>query len=219
MCIVVVIPITSCKKVEPASVAIVTPTPPPPSVNRQPVANAGADQTITLPNNTVSLDGSASADPDNNITGYVWRNISGISGFTIVNAIAVQTQLNNLVQGVYLFELKVTDAGGLFSKDTVLVTVNSSVPSSTLVAFWTDEGSKCLCTGDPIDITVNNTTKTLTDSYYYYGPPVTSCSDNHAIRFELMPGTYPWLAVRGKDTLRGSVIINSNSCIVQEIKF
>ena len=93
--------------------------------NRRPVANAGTDQTITLPVNSVNLDGSGSNDPDNNITNYTWAKISGPSSFNIINANTTQTQVDNLVQGVYQFELKVTDAGGLFSKDTVLVTVNA----------------------------------------------------------------------------------------------
>ncbi len=209
--IITVNQINACKK---ESVQPITPAP---SGNKPPVANAGSDQTITLPINAVTLDGSKSTDPDNNITGYVWRNISGPSGFTIANANAVQTQLNNLVQGVYIIELKVTDAGGLSSKDTVQVTVNAAVSSSTQVAFWTDEGSICLCTGDPIYISVNNTTQIL--DKYYYGPRVTTCEDNNAIRFNLMPGTYSWLAVRGKDTLRGSVNLNANSCVLQEINF
>ena len=36
--------------------------------NRPPVANAGVDQTITLPTNTTTIDGNGSTDPDNNIT-------------------------------------------------------------------------------------------------------------------------------------------------------
>ena len=40
----------------------------------------------------------------------------------------MQTQATNLVQGTYLFELKVTDAGSLFSKDTMQVTVNAAQP-------------------------------------------------------------------------------------------
>jgi PKD domain/Kelch motif/Galactose oxidase, central domain len=96
--------------------------------NRPPVANAGADQTITLPANTVNLNGSASIDPDNNITTYLWSMIVGPSSFNIANANTVQTQVVNLVQGIYQFELKVTDAGGLFSKDTLQVTVMAQVP-------------------------------------------------------------------------------------------
>ena len=72
------------------------------------------------------LDGSASTDPDNNIVSYAWTKISGPSSFNIVNVNAVQTQVSNLMEGVYRFELKVSDAGGLFSKDTVQVNVDSS---------------------------------------------------------------------------------------------
>ena len=99
--------------------------------NQSPVANAGADQTITLPINTTALDGSASTDPDNNITAYAWTKISGPSTFNIADANAVQTHVTNLTEGVYQFELKVTDAGGLFSKDTMQVTVNAPPPTET----------------------------------------------------------------------------------------
>jgi N-acetylneuraminic acid mutarotase len=92
--------------------------------NRPPVAHAGADQDITLPTNSGTLDGHGSTDPDNNITSYAWTKISGPLLVNINNANAVQTQVTNLVQGNYQFELKVTDAGGLFSRDTVQVNVN-----------------------------------------------------------------------------------------------
>lgn len=98
--------------------------------NHPPVANAGADQVITAPADTVTLDGSTSMDPDNNITSYVWTKVAGPSSFIISNANAVQTQATMLVQGIYQFELKATDAGGLFSKDTVQITVESSVVST-----------------------------------------------------------------------------------------
>jgi hypothetical protein len=94
-----------------------------PVVNQPPVANAGADQIIKLPTDSVLLNGSKSIDPDNNITTYNWSKISGPSSSNIANASAVQTAVKGLVQGVYQFELKVTDAGGLSSKDTVQITV------------------------------------------------------------------------------------------------
>ncbi len=91
--------------------------------NHPPVACAGSDRTITLPTDTVTLDGSCSTDPDNSIASYAWAKISGPSSFNIVNVNAVATQVSKLTEGTYHFELKVTDAGGLFSKDTVQVTV------------------------------------------------------------------------------------------------
>lgn len=95
------------------------------SVNHPPVADAGDDQTIILPTNTVMLDGSGSWDPDNNITGYAWTKISGPSTVNISSPVNAQTKVTNVVKGVYQFELVVTDAGGLFSKDTVTITVKN----------------------------------------------------------------------------------------------
>jgi hypothetical protein len=48
----------------------------------------------------------------------------------MANANAVTTQVSELTEGTYQFELKVTDAGGLFSKDTVQVTVNAVVSTA-----------------------------------------------------------------------------------------
>ena len=92
--------------------------------NRPPVACTGANRTITLPTDTVTLDGSCSTDPDNNISSYQWTKVAGPASVTTSNANVVTTQVSNLVAGVYQFELKVTDAGGLFSKDTIQVSVN-----------------------------------------------------------------------------------------------
>ena len=104
--------------------------------NHPPIANAGTDQTITLPINMVTLDGSASTDPDNNITSYVWTKMSGPASSNIANANIVQTQTTNLVEGIYKFELKVTDAGGLFSKDSMQVTIINQ-PCSQLPSLLT----------------------------------------------------------------------------------
>ncbi|HET9277312.1 MAG TPA: hypothetical protein VFN95_03980 [Flavitalea sp.] len=93
------------------------------TTNHPPIANAGTDQTITLPTNSVIVNGSGSTDPDNNITTYEWTKVSGPPSFSINSGSAVQTQVINLVEGFYKFELKVIDADGLFSKDTMQVVV------------------------------------------------------------------------------------------------
>jgi len=95
------------------------------TTNHPPTANAGKDTVIILPVNTITLDGRASTDPENNIAGYVWTKIEGPSSFNIGNANAVQTTASNLVEGSYQFDLKVTDAGRLFSKDTIKIVVNT----------------------------------------------------------------------------------------------
>ena len=49
-----------------------------------------------------------------------------------------KTQLTGLVKGMYSFELKVSDAGGLFSKDTVQIEVNEGVVVPSVDTTFTD---------------------------------------------------------------------------------
>ncbi|ULQ54725.1 Kelch repeat-containing protein [Flavihumibacter fluvii] len=99
------------------------------SSNKSPIAHAGADQAILLPVDSVILNGSASTDPDNNIISYAWINLSGPSPCNIATANAVQTKVSNLAEGIYQFELTVTDADSLFSKDTIQIIVLKFVPA------------------------------------------------------------------------------------------
>jgi predicted esterase len=92
--------------------------------NALPVANAGPDQTITLPLHTSTLNGSGSFDPDGNIVSYKWKIISGDSGMVITDAVSVQSAVNFSTAGQYLFELAVTDNYGEVSEDTVKFTIN-----------------------------------------------------------------------------------------------
>jgi len=93
--------------------------------NIPPTANAGSNQTITLPINIVTLTGSGN-DPDGNIIAYTWSKISGPAAGTISNPGNANTAVTGLVQGVYIFELKVTDDGGAIGRDSIQVTVNAA---------------------------------------------------------------------------------------------
>ena len=103
------------------------------SRNQPPIANAGSDLSISLPIDSIVLDGSASSDPDNDLISYGWTKISGPSSFSIANSNIAKPQVNNLVSGTYQFELKVTDPYGLFAIDTVQITVNNAVTNSCSV--------------------------------------------------------------------------------------
>jgi len=94
--------------------------------NKPPIAVAGPDQVITLPIDSVSLDGRSSSDPDGSISNYLWTKISGPVSSNIITQSVSITKVKSLVSGTYLFELKVTDNSGLSAKDTVLVIVNST---------------------------------------------------------------------------------------------
>ncbi len=93
----------------------------------------GSNQNITLPTNSLTLIGSGT-DPDGTITAYQWTKIAGPTSFTIVSPTQASTVINSLVQGVYQFELRVTDNSGAFGRDTVVVTVNAAIPNQTPTA-------------------------------------------------------------------------------------
>jgi hypothetical protein len=96
--------------------------PEPPAVNQAPEAHAGSDQTIGTTDLHTSLDGSNSND-DNDIASYQWHQISGPATADIDSPAAAVTEVIGLQAGQYEFELRVTDAQGLVSKDTVKITV------------------------------------------------------------------------------------------------
>lgn len=92
--------------------------------NTNPLVFAGVDQAISLPTNSVTVDGSYSSTLAGKIfTNYTWSKISGPASFNIVNANAVTTVINNLVEGTYVFQLSGTDSGGLSSTDQIQIQV------------------------------------------------------------------------------------------------
>ena len=96
--------------------------------NNPPQACAGQDQEITLPTNSATLEGGCPWDY--NIMAWVWTKIAGPSSFNITNANQARAVVSGLVQGTYLFELKVTDFAGLSGTDTIQVTV---YPATTTI--------------------------------------------------------------------------------------
>lgn len=104
----------------------------PPAPNVPPVADAGANQIITLPTSTTSLNGESSGDADGTITTYVWTKISGPAGGNLSNAALPVTGITSLTQGTYSYRLKVTDNDGATDADTIIITVNSAaIPPPT----------------------------------------------------------------------------------------
>jgi hypothetical protein len=108
-------------------------TPPPPPANQVPVANAGPDQSVDASVSSVSLDGSASYDPDGSIVKYQWIQVSGRGGVTITNTGAVSPSVYGLSTGSYVFQLTVTDNSGATATDQVQVTMTQT-QTKTVIA-------------------------------------------------------------------------------------
>ena len=93
-----------------------------PAPNKAPIANAGADITTPLPINSVVLSGSG-RDEDGKVESFSWRKIKGPGQYAFVNEATAETVIEELIQGIYTFELSVKDDKGAIGKDTVVVTV------------------------------------------------------------------------------------------------
>jgi len=91
--------------------------------NHPPIASAGADKYLYLPDNTIALDASASRDPDNDIISFIWKYISGPASYTIMDSSAKQTSVTNLIAGEYDFGITITDTKGAIGKDTCHISV------------------------------------------------------------------------------------------------
>ncbi|TSC61554.1 MAG: serine protease [Parcubacteria group bacterium Greene0416_14] len=90
------------------------------NVNDAPVANAGIDQSVTDVNGdgieAVTLNGSASFDPNGSIVSYDWSTSTGPIG-------SGASLLTTLPIGIHTITLTVTDNLGATATDTVLITV------------------------------------------------------------------------------------------------
>ncbi len=105
-----------------------------------PVVNAGIDAAITLPTNTVTLNGSAT--DGGTIVSFQWRLQSG----PITAVIATPTNDTTLVTfseaGVYIFQLEAVDNDGASGFDAVQITVNAAAsPNTGAITFTLDTSS------------------------------------------------------------------------------
>ena len=86
----------------------------------QPVAEAGPNQIVVLPQSSTTLDGTASTDPGGGNLNYTWTQIYGPSVLSISNTQIVQPVISSLIEGVYLMQLAV-DNGTYTDMDQVYI--------------------------------------------------------------------------------------------------
>lgn len=101
------------------------------AANQPPVADAGPDQSVTT-GDSVTLDGSQSLDPDEDLITYAWEfsQLPDGSAATISDATIVNPTFTADTDGVYSVTLTVSDPDGLESSDSVDITAETanSVP-------------------------------------------------------------------------------------------
>ncbi len=96
-----------------------------------PIANAGNPQTITLPTNSVTLNGSGSTGA----TTYSWTNVSGPNIPPITTPTAVSTTVNGLIAGNYIFQLSINS--GASTNQTNVTVLPAAAPVANAGASQT----------------------------------------------------------------------------------
>lgn len=130
-----------------------------------PDADAGSDQSITLPNNSVTLNGSGSSGgTGETVTGWLWEQKSG-PPCTIQSPGSMSTLVSGLTAGNYIFSLTVTNGIGLKNTDNVLIRVNGSNyshPTITLTSPATQNITTTTATVSATGTTTNSAVKRVT---------------------------------------------------------
>ncbi|CAG9564693.1 unnamed protein product [Danaus chrysippus] len=96
-----------------------------PPTNTPPVADAGQDAFVSLPQTWSVLNGSSSHD-DHRIVAYTWRCLSGPTNSNIINYNESVANATSLTKGQYIFELTVLDDNGNSATDEVMITVTQN---------------------------------------------------------------------------------------------
>ncbi|MEM2139824.1 PKD domain-containing protein [Nitrososphaera sp.] len=127
--------------------------------NRQPVANAGADQTVDE-GNLVTLNGAASSDPDNDTLTFSWTQTGGPAVVLSSASAASPTFTAPTITSTasLTFQLVVNDGKANSAPDTVNVTVNDRKGTLTIKKVLQSttnllEGARFTITPNPFTLT------------------------------------------------------------------
>jgi len=105
-----------------------------------PTANAGDDVFLTLPVNSVTLNGSG-ASADGSTLKFSWIQVSGPSTVVVEDRASQIINLNELIEGTYTLELTVTDEKGLTGVDQIKITVATDlIVQSAIPRYFTPNG-------------------------------------------------------------------------------
>lgn len=95
-----------------------------------PTANAGPNQSVQLPQASITLTGSGTTT-NGIITAYLWSLVSGPNVPVITSPGSATTTVTGVIAGTYIFQLMVVDNAGLTGVDTTKI-ICSQAPIQTL---------------------------------------------------------------------------------------
>ena len=121
-----------------------------------PIADAGANVSVILPNSTASLDGSASNDPEGQTITYNWEQIYGPTTISFEDKTIASPSISNLVEGVYKCKLTVND-GTYSANDEVLILVSNGGNINPTISITSPSNNTSFKEGEDITISATAT--------------------------------------------------------------
>jgi len=161
----------------------------------QPIADAGPNQVIVLPNNSGTLDGTNSSNPGTAPLTYNWTQIYGPSLANPQSASAASSGLSNLQSGVYKYRL-VVDNGSYQDQDEVFIIVGNNSNVLPTVSFLSPANGSTYVEGENLDIL--GTASDLNDSvqkvdFYLNGQFIQSVANRpYQVNWTAMVGPAVW---------------------------
>lgn len=116
-----------------------------------PVAVAGENISVVLPNTTTTLNGTESNDPEGQPIIYKWEQIYGPSIISFNDNTSASPNVSNLLEGVYKLKLTVSD-GVYNDSDEVLIIVSASGNLSPTISISSPNNGTAFKEGEAITI-------------------------------------------------------------------
>ncbi len=150
-----------------------------------PIANAGDDLLIILPETTAILNGDLSQDDDTNTLNFYWEQIFGPTVVVFSDQYIDNPEIFELAEGTYKFKLTVND-GEHFSSDYVYIFVSSTSDFPPNVSLNTSEMNDSYYFGSPIQIfaSANDIDGTITLVEFYDSQTKIGEDDSHPYSFQ-----------------------------------
>jgi hypothetical protein len=117
----------------------------------QPVADAGENILVVLPETTTTLDGSNSSDPEGATLSFEWTQIYGPSTLVFSDQQAVQPVISGLTEGVYKVKL-VVDNGSYADQDEMYIISSNSTNFPPTVSLVSPADQDQFLQGDLVNI-------------------------------------------------------------------
>ena len=120
-----------------------------------PTAVAGPNLKVILPQNSTTINGSASTESAAKVLTYSWTQNYGPTVVQFSDATAVNSVISGLAEGTYSLKLTVTNSDLVTDSDELLILVTSTSNALPTISLVTPENNATFTQGKTVSITAN----------------------------------------------------------------